>query len=246
MNFIIENGHNTSYISTLFIALFYNESIIERCILLENNSPLNNGAYLQKLILHNFVKPIHNDACITSQLLNEIRLCAFALGWKNSNDIFEMCCEFPPFDFFHFLLQLINYYPMEIAMGTKVKHSSQIHITTPEKTLRLSYNKWAIKNTIKNVPFFVIFKIDNIMGIFDINKKIKLLTHSEKYNNVQWVFHSMVCESNNIHNVIINNHSELLLYNQQEYPNIRHIDMQQIYNITHGTIYIIYTKEPTI
>ena len=50
MDFAIDNGFCTEYISTLFLALFFEKTMIERCLLLENNSSNRSGSYLQEII----------------------------------------------------------------------------------------------------------------------------------------------------------------------------------------------------
>jgi len=59
MDFVVENGYNTSYISVILMTLFYEKSLIERYLLIENNNVI--GTYLQKLIKYNFVDAIQNN-----------------------------------------------------------------------------------------------------------------------------------------------------------------------------------------
>ncbi len=108
MAIVIEDGYNTEYMSVLFMALFYDKSMIERYVLLENNSDKFYGLCLQKIILQNFVKQIRNNLCITSKMLNEIRLCSITLGWNNSNNILKIYGECDPIEFLRFILNLVN------------------------------------------------------------------------------------------------------------------------------------------
>ena len=121
MDFVIEMGYNTSYISIVLLTLFYERSLIERYLLIENNNII--GTYLQKLIKHNFVDSIQNNTCITQKMINEIRLCSIIFGWNNS-DITSMFQEYEPLNFLSFLTDLIKYKPLEIENLTNFRSNN--------------------------------------------------------------------------------------------------------------------------
>lgn len=260
MDFVIEDGYNTAYISVLFMALFFDKSMIERHLLIDNNSNNFDGLYLQKLIMYNFVKQIRNNMCVTSKMLNEIRLCAITSGWKTTNNIFEMYSEADPIDFLCFILKLINFIPLEIVNNktawnttntlNKSKKETQydkyLINPTAKSNIQDTYDFWSSDNQISNIPIFIIFKINNIKSSFGINKKIVLFHKNHQYHSIKWIFHSLLYKDENCYKTIINKDSKLLQFNQNEFPNIKHLDNDTIKNIGNKTIYVIYRKEPTI
>lgn len=253
MDSIIENGYNTSYMSVLFVALFYYKSMVERYILIDNNSPKFAGLYLQKMISYNFVRRLREGLCITTKELNEIRLCAMVSGWRNSENIKCAYLDADPIDFLCFVLALINSYPIETAM----EQSGQINIDnvrniymieqTPDMNVKKTYWNWHIKNKIINVPTIVIFKLTNITHNFQINKKIQLFDNSEQYCGLMWTFHCMICKNgSNDYTTIIDNGSCLVSFLPNTIPHISKLSTTDICNIKNKTIYVIYRKEPSI
>lgn len=244
--FTIEDGYNTSYISTLFIVLFYERSMIERCLLLENNSRTLNGLYLQKLIQTNFIEPLRNNTCITSAMLNEIRLSMYTLGWKISQNIDEMCEEHDSIELLQFLYKLINVVPVETQSNEKIKHDG--YITFPEicDNVQNSYNKWAVENKITNIPIFIIFKINSISTSFKINKRIKLFSTSHPYHFINWAFHGLFYKNKKHYNTIVEKNNILYTFEQNTIPAIKKLNEPTLHNIQNKEIFIIYRKEPTI
>lgn len=87
--FVIENGHNTCYIDSLFMALFYVTSQIDHIFL--NCDPdvpskeILQSYYLQELIKIKFVENIRKHNSIDVTIMNELRNNLYNLGWKNGN-----------------------------------------------------------------------------------------------------------------------------------------------------------------
>ena len=71
INFIVEDGYNTSYMDSVFVALFYKTSYPQN-ILAEQVDDMN-ILYLQDLIYYYFVKNMRLNYTINSQIMNEIR-----------------------------------------------------------------------------------------------------------------------------------------------------------------------------
>ena len=261
MTFVIEDGYNTTYMVVLFMVLFYDKSMIERYLLIDNNSNKFTGLYLQKLILHNFVKQIRNDMCITSKMLNEIRLCAITVGWKNFDNIFETYDDFDPIDFLCFILKLINFVPIEIEancnkanvwnMHQKVTNSNNdynkfIINTVAKSNMQETYDYWACKNKIINIPIFIIFKLDKIKATLKINKKIFLFTKNHQYHNIKWIFHGLFYKDNQNYKTILNKDFKLVTFEQNNFPNVEQFHEKTLPKIENKLVYIIYRKEPTI
>ena len=263
MDFVIEDGYNTSYMSVLFMLLFFDKSMIERYMLLENNSDNFDGILLQKIILNNFVKPIRNNMCVTSKMMNEIRLCAIMSGWKKSDNIFETFGNADPIDFLCFILNEIKFSPIDIASqqsAWNTKPDSNIFTKIMDKFLisaiaksniQETYNIWSRKHKILNIPVFVIFKIDNLKSSFNINKRISLFDKTHQYHDIKWIFHGLFCKNKNDKNkndysIILNKDSKLVSFNQNVFPNVNMYGVDSLQNMAGNTVYIMYRKEPSI
>src|SRR5271154_4346569 len=86
MDLIIENGYNTSYLSTLLMALFFKSSHLEH-LFLETEPKSAEYIYMQELIKSYFVETVHNKQSISSEKINSIRNYLFILGFRQVKDI---------------------------------------------------------------------------------------------------------------------------------------------------------------
>lgn len=252
MDFVIEDGYNTSYMATLFMALFYSRSMIERYLLLENDNEKFDGLYLQKLIQHNFVDNVRKNLNITSKMLNEIRLCAITNGWMNDGDIFKAFGDAEPIDFLWFMLRLIRFRPMEFEgekTNTEVDYEKMYVVKSQggATCIKALYDEWAKNNSISNIPVMVLFQIDNILAEFNINKKITLFPKKHQYHNINWVFHSLFYnDGKSGYKTLMRDNDDLLIFNNNEFPNIKKITSAELSGMANKKIFIIYHKEPTV
>lgn len=245
MDYIIEDGYNTNYITTILLALFCEKSMIERCLLLENNSSNLNGLYLQKLIQYNFVNNIQNNICVKSDILNEIRLCAMTLGWKD-NKIDIACSEYDPLDFMQFILNTINFHPIEIDdIQNNILDFINLNPNIENVDIQHTYFDWTTKNKISNIPIFILFKLDQLSSNIKINKKIKLFNGNHPYHNIRWLFHSLFYEDNGNYVVIINKNDKLLISDRTKYPMLTYLNISTLNNLKGKNIRIFYKKDPS-
>ena len=77
--FVVENGFNTCYISSLLMALFYKPSYLDNMLQQEPKNP--DLIYLQELIKTKFVDKVRNGVSVLSDVMNEIRTYANICGW---------------------------------------------------------------------------------------------------------------------------------------------------------------------
>lgn len=255
MNCVIEDGYNTLYLSTLLVSLFHSPSVIDRCLLLENNSQKLSGILLQKIIERNFVNMFRCGISITSKLLNQIRICAYASGWKNSKNIDDLLKEDDPILFLIFIMQTIEYCPLEI---TNYNHENYliskhdyviekkycIQLTNIKSSVQESYNDWINNNNIINIPQIVIFQINNLTSQLNINKKIWMFPKEHEYHMIRWHFYSIICYNGETYQTIINKNDEPYMFYQNSLPCIKKVD--DIQKNKYEKIYIIYTKEPIV
>lgn len=246
MEFTIEDKLNISYISISLMVLFYEKSMIERMLIIENNNQNLNGLYLQKLINHNFIQNIRNNLSISYNLLNEIRICAMTLGWKNEQNITE-CFKFSePIEFINFLFDLINFIPIEISFNHQTIKKNIINVTC-KNDVQTSYNDWSKQNIINNIPSCVIFELKNVTEKFNINKKIYLFPKEHQYSNLRWSFNSLFYKiKNNDYKTIIFKNNNLFSFTPNTFPCVKRIDNLNLNNLHNTTVYILYHKTPSI
>ena len=249
MDAIIEDGYNTSYISILCFVLFFEKSMIERYLLMENFSRSHIGSLLQKIIQINFVEPIRNNICITSRALNEIRLHLFMLGMKKFDNIDEFFIEYSPIELLSFMCKIINFVPIEYECNGKYMKSCYLEIPEHDVNMQTTYDLWRENNIISNVappPPFIIFKISNIKKKFDITKKIKLFPTNSHYNNIIWSFHGLFYKHKTKYIAITNKNNSLYSFETQKFPCIQPFKETQIKNLQNKDIFIIYHKNPSV
>lgn len=239
LDFCIEDGYNTSYICIALLAFLYEYSMIERCLLLENNTFELTSTYLQKLIKYNFIERARNNICITSDKLNEIRLFSYLLGWHNDN-IFD---NYEPIDYINFLAKQVNYIPIETMTGNYY----QIDIVNQEKcNIQELYNTWACNKTIINIPIYITIKLNTSVECH-INKKIHLFPTEHSYNVIKWIFHSMFYKDDDgKHKIILSLNNKLYRVDLTQVPCVSTCDIASISNTKNKDIYIVYRKEPLV
>jgi len=246
MDFTIEDKNNISYISIGLMSLFYEKSMIERTLILENNNENSNGLYLQKLINNNFIQYIRNNLSISYHLLNEIRVCALTLGWKNSNNITECFKFYEPNDFIIFLFRLINFVPYEISSISQNISNYVIKLSC-KNDVQSSYNEWNKQNIINNIPICIMFEIKNISDKFNINKNISLFPKTHQYSNLKWAFNSLFYHTkNNEYKTILFKNNTLVSFTPNQFPCLKNVESLNLNNLKNTTIYILYHKTPSI
>lgn len=253
MDFIIEDGYNTTYIPLLLVSFFCEKSIIERCLLLDNNSTKTGSLYLQKIIYKNFVDIIRNNSCVSAGNINEILLCSQSLGWY---------CDYKehnPFDFFNFILKSLNYSKLSITSYqqniitqklTNNKHmETQTYIELQNNgSIQESYDSWFIDHKINNFPMFVILKIHKNNKTLKIDKCISLFSKTDDYHNVRWSFHSMIkydiCKKTWCS--IISTSGNLYIFDTTSLPHMTLINDNTLRGLKNDDLYFIYKKDPII
>lgn len=253
---VIENGFNTCYLDSLFIAMFYSPSIISKILDVE---PKNyNSIYLQELIKIKFVEPIRRHYSINGGTMNEIRNYSYDCGWgKNIKFIDEQM------DVSEYFIFILNMFSAKYIEFEKVKTSDITQIQkekfpylplTPQENndnIRDMFIRWK-NNMIKqnnetyyyklsNIPDFIPICINrfNINGTknnysVDIMKRIKFFDINENMQkDIKWKIHSIICHRgsriNNGHyySIVLVNNLWYLIDNQS-IPSICQIDLSEL------------------
>jgi hypothetical protein len=219
---IIESGYNTSYISSLFIALFYKQSFFDNII--NYNSKIKCFDYLQFLIKHNIIDQIRRNYSIETSILNEIRNYCVICGWKKEENITNL---FDVADFYKFLVFNFDSETIKFVCLNNMNNNNEISSdcnkylnlieidinTTKINNINLSIDilldEWVNNNITFNGKF--IFKeVPNIISIYikrnyenkfnnksiDIMKRIKINGNNNvQQNYITWKIHSLICYS---------------------------------------------------
>jgi hypothetical protein len=217
---------------------------------MECDDPTLKCTYLQNIINKNFIEPLRNGINITSDMLNNIRLCSTIFGWNDECKFDTIYNEHDPFDFLSFLLNNVGVHPIDcidkITGNNDRKNIIEID-SSDAQTVQNAIDIWTTKYDINNIPRFVIIKISNIQSPIKINNKIKLFKEIHNYHNITWSFHSLMFPNDTIRanfNVVMKKNNEIYNYDDTNYPNIHLNEQDQINNMKNKTFYLFYVKDP--
>lgn len=157
--FVVENGFNTCYISSLLMALFYKASYLDSMLLSETVDPIH--IYLQEIIKTKFVDRVRSGVSVMSEIMNEIRTFANVCGWLNHEELME---QQDVNEFFAFLADITKLPQIEIQRQTltegiqknddigKEEFLSFINLPVPgtvdEISVKELLNEWMNNNTV--------------------------------------------------------------------------------------------------
>ena len=104
---ILEDGHNTDYIYSLIIALFYTHCDgINK--LLNDDITISDGYYIQEFIKTKFIYNLQKNISIMNTTINKFRMYLYYCGWlKNESKHILDKCNIK--DFYLFLFKLLEY-----------------------------------------------------------------------------------------------------------------------------------------
>lgn len=193
---IVEDGYNSSYMTSLLIGLFYQNTNIVQILL--NAEPFNiNFIYFQEMVKHNFLDKIRKKMCIMSGCVNELRNFLFLNGFLNGYEIINEC---DVLYFYKFLLNNISNQTLLINDKEYQHIEFDMSMNSQENiSVKSLLNTWLQKNTIYLKNDFQGSHIPQIVPLYinrngkpikiDINEKIKL----SKNVNVKWIINSVIC-----------------------------------------------------
>lgn len=264
--FMVENGFNTSYISSLLMAMFYKKSHIDS--ILYNDTKTTMFIYLQEIIKQKFVDKVRQGLSVMSDTINEIRIVAHACGWLNNDQLLD---HQDINDFFVFIASNSNLSPLEICRtitnynddNHKKYHEQMLFINlniisddieTNETSIKKLLDTWQ-SNVIDNIQSNTyLVNIPMFMGIalnrhqnkdmkVDIQKKIKI--KSINNDEIKWRIHSIICKSHHELNYETNHEPEnndhyyaIILNNNNEWYMFNDMNIPSLTNID--------IKNPTI
>ena len=223
--FVIENGGNTNYISSVLFALFCNRSNIN---LLDKQLSIE-VMILQEAIKHNLINKYITYKSITSRNINNIRYISLKNGWKSDKDILD---THNPLEYYYFIISKLNElitvnFPNKTTRHMPYKMFNISH-DTDIKTL---FKNWIQTNNIS-------FKLNNTTNIYihpptlfsihlnrsskdikvDIKKRIK-------HDNYLWKFYSLIGYKNNHYYVVYKYYSKWYMIDDTYIPSVININI---------------------
>lgn len=225
--FGIEDGLNTSYIETLFIALFYTPSSIYYNML--DIIPKNiNFIYFQEMIKINFIEPLRKNISIQNNIINEIRNFCFLNGWLMETPQ-KILMDQDITKYLNFIVKNID---------DDFTKTIELKITNDIDT-KILLEKWNEENIMKiehNILMAPIYlnRVDNKNHSVDIKKKIKIK------ENIKLEIHSIICHNTKYYCIFINN-NKWYIFENCKIPCIRKIDIKEMADkIKSEAILLIY------
>ncbi|MBA42998.1 MAG: hypothetical protein CMF62_03185 [Magnetococcales bacterium] len=189
--FIIEDGNNTSYISSLLVSLYFVSSPLDRTF----KRKLSSGYsyYLQEFINRRFVIPIKKAQSVDFSTINALRNVLFLGEWK---DYTKWINNHNIKDLYKYLMQEFKEPCIEL-------------IDSNNKKSQVDYLEFNCENINDNIEIKHILdsvladkyicNIPTIIPIYLKNKNFQLDIQKKIFLNNKYYFHSMVCKEDNGH-----------------------------------------------
>lgn len=263
INIIVESGYNTSYISTLLIALFYNNTYIDD-LLLSRYLNTQKNIYLQETIKFELIEKVKKNQSILSDSINKIRFVSHLLGWQTLETLFKN----------HNVIDYLNFLLKKFEGLTYCKHNSItcIDINTNENSSVIrefykiidtiftdsyfddsNYNKNNIVDYQSKIPVIRLKKLFPLITIhinreknnypIEIEKKFKVrYLINESIIDIDWEFHSLI-GLNNVYYTLISFGKKWYIFSDTLFPSFTEVDMSNpkfINKIKLEAILIIY------
>lgn len=130
--FIVENAGNTCYIDSLLMALFYNQTLIDR--LLVKDIPDTMGIYLQEYIKEKFVNLVRKKNSVIAEDINMIRTLCFQLGWRSDGNLDdEYINQQDVNEFYIFLMNMFQNEQIETVRKTILEEDNTSNVGEKER-----------------------------------------------------------------------------------------------------------------
>lgn len=212
MSIIIEDGMNTSYISSILVALYYIK-VNQFEQILECYPISTNFLYLQSLIKIKFVNELRENKCIFSESLNEIRnYMILECGWGGDKPFDDKNV----IDFYNFLTQFTSVQQYSIILNIESDCNNANYIND-------------INCLSDSVLIYIINRLNE--SKLDIRNII----------NDKWICQSIICKDDNHYYTIIRNGKEWFRFSDRDVPSIISINLKDYEDdIKRQCVMIIY------
>ena len=242
--YIIEDGHNTNYISCLILSLFLEKNIIYNHML-ENDNVTTESLYIQQII-KTIISDFRNYKILNSKILNYFRNILYFNNFKEIDN-----CIIELYDYFIQIFNIIKIEFLNISNMSCVESYSYLNLDAT-KTFNTNI-KELLKINLKslllnNIPHIIGIKIirDNLITSIDIMKKISfdsIYNFSQNENKLIWEIKSIICFDiiNSNYFSYLNFKNTWLLINEKLFPSMQKIDIKLHENtIKLNSVFLIY------
>ena len=243
LNFIIEDGYNTDYITSLLVAIFYFCSNELGTILgTDTNNP--NTYYIQEFIKKKFVTQMHQNCSINSRTINRLRLFLYDSGWyKKCTFLLDRCKVniFYEFLFSSILEYNIDFIRVDLASGKECDlqypyiHIDDKFISEPKNQIvdtNSLISAWINLNVSENNKFAYKFKQVQILLPIYFDLRSKETHENKRYVNVMSAINFTEINDNVQNTFVWNVHSLICQNNKEEYYAIIHNDRDDWFAIS--------------
>ena len=260
---VIEDGHNTSYITSFISALFYKSLNID--LLLDKIPHDIKFIFVQEFIKINFIESFKKGNTIYCEVINELRNYINLCGWAEK--INEMISHRNIYDFYDFFIENIdpkfglNFYRYENNKIVNINMKT-INIIIPDNInyvnlsdlfklwlksyITLDKYKYKIDEFTPLIAIHLSRK-NNIKTKVDIMTKIKFFNIDDKLQNkLLWKIQSMICkdENDNYYSIVHDNHKWLMI-SDKYIPSIKEISMfnqEDVYKLSTEVVFVFYNS----
>lgn len=208
ISFIIEDGYNTSYIDSLLIALFHNNTHV--CDILNRVLTENNKYMCLQDMITNIIENIRRNYSINSSFINEIRNFSFICGWKYGLGLQNVV------EYYDFLMKGFECDGIDCEIYsqnsgiTRTLKTNYIELEIDHDTdTKNLLNNWIKKNLLidknslyhfKKLPTIIAMNlkrdVNHENACVDLKKKIRFNGNgNSKQLEATWTIHSIICYS---------------------------------------------------
>jgi hypothetical protein len=242
-NLIIENGHNTSYIISLMVSLFYKPSGLDTILSTEPKD--RQFAYAQEFIKGRFIEPMRRGFSIHSSTINEFRNYINQCNWSPTLD--TLISNRNIAEFYDYFIKKIygddiitfkriidneetsiksTHITLDTIDGLKINSVTNMFKLWIKSKITLDKHKYKIDKFPRVFSFYINRKEDDKTKI-DIMAKIKLFDVSDNLqDNISWNIHSLICkDSDNSYYSVIKDDTLWYMVSDKSTPAFEEIDM---------------------
>jgi hypothetical protein len=261
-NQIIDDGYNSSYITSLLVALFYKSSSVDDIL---NMNPVDNKfIYALEFIKIRFIEPLRRGFSIHSETINEFRNYIVNCDWKNNVD--EMLIEHNILEFYKFFINKIESNNIKFLrlmddeiIGENCMSVIELSIPPNVSSMNLSdmFKLWINNNIILEKYKYKIYDIPYLLPFYinrennkdtkiNIMYKIKLFNvNDELQDKLIWTIHSMICYDKDIgYYSVIKYGSKWIHISDKNIPSINKLDMydeNDVLKLSKDIVFVFYT-----
>lgn len=210
---IIEDGYNTSYITSVIIGLYYGQSLgsfigdsLSLSLpmsqsLLDSDITDSKLIYLQELIKNDIITKLKKKCSINSKIINEIRNIIFRDKIFDCDKSLDLCDSYlklyPPSTLYNYFVESFGYQKIEYT-GDIAESFLTFCPKESSTSIRHLLDDFFIKSnrSLNNIPQNIAINIvgDNASSIIeiDIQKRIKI-PHKNKEHDLKWDISSVIC-----------------------------------------------------